>query len=85
MLRVRPGAGASTFPSGRYSDNTVLVTDQTLLTRKRRGPAPTGKGTLIGVRLQPADLSKVDAWIAAQPEPVSRPEAIRRILVERLG
>lgn len=36
------------------------------------------------VRLQPADLAKLDAWIAGQGEPVTRPEAIRRILVERL-
>jgi hypothetical protein len=57
---------------------------QTVLSqkRKKRGPAPTGKGELIGVRLQPAALSAVDAWIAGQDDHPSRPEAIRR-LVER--
>jgi len=53
---------------------------ETLLTRKR-GPKPTGKGHLIGVRLQPEQLAALDAWIDAQPEPKpSRPEAIRTIL-----
>jgi hypothetical protein len=37
---------------------------QTVITKKRRGPAPTGKGTLVGVRLQPAQLEALDAWIA---------------------
>jgi hypothetical protein len=33
---------------------------------------------LVGVRLQPADLAALDAWIAAQPEPKpSRPAALR--------
>jgi hypothetical protein len=53
---------------------------QTVITQKRRGPAPTGKGTLIGVRLQPDDLNKIDAYIAKQPDAPSRPEAIRRVL-----
>jgi hypothetical protein len=52
---------------------------QTVITQKRRGPAPTGKGTLIGVRLQPDDLNKIDAYIAKQPDAPSRPEALRRV------
>jgi hypothetical protein len=51
-----------------------------VLTKKRRGPAPTGKGTLIGVRLQPAHLKALDAWIAQQTSPVTRPEAIRAMM-----
>ncbi len=54
----------------------------TLITKKRRGPAPTGKGTLIGVRLQPEQLAAVDAWRERQDDKPTRPEAIRR-LVER--
>jgi hypothetical protein len=42
--------------------------------------APTGKGELIGVRLQPAALSAVDAWIVGQDDHPSRPEAIRRLV-----
>ena len=53
---------------------------QTVITQKRRGPAPTGKGTLIGVRLQPDALAKLDAWIAKQEGEPTRPEAIRRLV-----
>jgi hypothetical protein len=56
-----------------------------VITKKRRGPAPTGKGTLIGVRLQPPHLKALDAWIAKQEPAVTRPEAIRALLVEALG
>jgi hypothetical protein len=44
---------------------------------KKRGPPATGKGTLIGVRLQPPELALLDDWIAEQEIPPSRPEAIR--------
>ena len=47
---------------------------------KRRGPLPTGKGTLIGVRLQPGDLLALDRWIQQQGEHQTRPEAIRKLV-----
>jgi hypothetical protein len=53
---------------------------KTVITKKRRGPAPTGKGTLVGVRLQPDRLAAVDAWIAKQNTTMTRPEAIRSML-----
>src|SRR3954447_22370801 len=53
---------------------------QTVITQKRRGPPPTGKGTLIGVRLQPDALRAVDTWAARQHDTPSRPEAIRRLV-----
>jgi hypothetical protein len=53
---------------------------QTVITKKRRGPVPTGKGTLVGVRLQPDDLSELDDWISEQDESFTRPEAIRRLV-----
>lgn len=37
-------------------------------------------GSLVAVRMQPELLAAVDAWIASQHEPVSRPEAIRRMV-----
>jgi hypothetical protein len=41
---------------------------------------------MIGVRVQPPQLTALDEWIAAQPEPKpSRPEAIRRLLDARLA
>lgn len=50
--------------------------------KKRGRPKTTGMGTLIGVRLLPEPLAALDAWIAKKRDPLSRPEAIRR-LVER--
>ena len=56
-------------------------------TKKKRGrKVTTGKGMLVGVRLLSGNLSALDTWIAAQPEPrPSRPEAIRRLLGEAFG
>jgi DNA-binding XRE family transcriptional regulator len=55
-----------------------------MLSRKKRGPAPTGKGTLIGVRLQPPTLARLDDWVAMQEDRPSRPEAIRRLTTAML-
>jgi hypothetical protein len=48
--------------------------------QKRRGPPATGKGMPIQVRMQPAELAALDAWISKQSETPSRPEAIRRLV-----
>lgn len=48
-------------------------------TKTQRADAP---GKMIGVRLQPASVTALDGWIAAQDDAPTRPEAIRR-LVER--
>jgi hypothetical protein len=48
--------------------------------KKGRGRPATGQGTLIGVRLQPSQLAALDAWIAKQHPPVTRPEAIRAMM-----
>jgi len=32
---------------------------------------------MVGVRLQPDQLAALDAWIAQQPRPLTRPQAIR--------
>jgi len=53
---------------------------QTVLAKKRRGPVPTGKGVQVVVRMQPAPLSALDAWITKQKDVPSRPEAIRRLV-----
>lgn len=39
---------------------------------------------MIGVRMPPDELARLDAYIADQPEPVNRPAAIRNILNEHL-
>jgi Ribbon-helix-helix protein, copG family len=49
-----------------------------------RGPPASGKGTLIGVRLQPMDLALLDDWAAAQEDKPSRPEAMRRLIQMQL-
>jgi hypothetical protein len=48
--------------------------------KKKRGPAPTGKGTQIQVRLQPDQLAGLDAWIEKQEIKPTRPEAIRSMI-----
>jgi hypothetical protein len=48
--------------------------------KKGRGRPATGQGTLVGVRLQPDDLSELDDWISEQDESFTRPEAIRRLV-----
>ena len=48
--------------------------------KKVRGRPATGQGTLIGVRLRPSHLKAIDAWIAKQSMPVTRPEAIRGMI-----
>ena len=53
-----------------------------MLAKKRRGPAPTGKGVQVVVRLQPEPLTALDKWAAKQADKPTRAEAIRR-LVER--
>jgi hypothetical protein len=46
-------------------------------TKKQRAEAP---GTMVGVRLQPDQLAALDAWIEHQPDSLSRPEAVRRLI-----
>jgi hypothetical protein len=55
-----------------------MAKHETLVSRKR-GPAPTGHGTPVMVRLQPEQLASIDAWIAHQPDKLSRPAALRRL------
>jgi hypothetical protein len=56
------------------------MSNQETVQPKKRGPAPTGKGIPIQVRLQPDQLAALDAWIAKQPEPMTRPEGVRRLI-----
>lgn len=62
----------------------------TLIPKKRRGPAPTGQGTPVMVRLQPNMLAKLDAWREQEArdgglsKANSRAHAIREILSELL-
>jgi len=46
-------------------------------TKRKRAEKP---GTPIMVRVQPDQLSALDAWIKHQPDALSRPEAVRRLM-----
>ena len=51
------------------------------ITRKKKRMAPAaGEGTLIGLRLEPALLARVDRWAASQKDGPSRMEAFRRLI-----
>jgi hypothetical protein len=58
-----------------------MAKSTTVLTqKKKRGPKPTGKGTLVGVRLHNPELSALDTWREDQDPVPTRPEAIRYAL-----
>ncbi len=58
------------------------VMRETSKPRRKPGPPKTGVGHAVGVRLHPDLEARLDAWIARQAVPVTRPLAIR-ILMER--
>lgn len=37
-------------------------------------------GTLVGVRLQDDEIKAIDSWARKQEPPVTRPEAMRRLV-----
>lgn len=54
-------------------------------TEKNKGGRPKTDATPVMVRIYPDALHKLDAWIAEQDPPLSRPEAIRRLLAGALA
>jgi hypothetical protein len=53
---------------------------QSVISRKKRGPPPTGKGVPILVRIRPPLLRTLDEWIGNQEVSITRPQAIRRLI-----
>jgi metal-responsive CopG/Arc/MetJ family transcriptional regulator len=53
---------------------------QSVISQKKRGPPPTGKGEPILVRIQPPLLRTLDEWIVKQEVSLTRPQAIRRLI-----
>jgi hypothetical protein len=53
---------------------------QSVISRKKRGPPPTGKGVPILVRIQPPLLRTLDDWIGNQDISLTRPQAIRHLI-----
>lgn len=47
---------------------------------KKRGRPATGKDPMIGARFDPTAVAAIDAWAAASEQPMTRSEAIRRLV-----
>src|SRR5258705_9069626 len=80
LARVRAGAEVRASPRlasmvPRFMAKTSVVP------KKKRGPAPTGKGVQVGERWHPSQLAAIDAWIAASSDKtLNRAHAIRRLV-----
>lgn len=61
-----------------------MASQETVIPQKRRGPAPTGKGTPVVVRMQPDQIAALDAWAEQQPDKPGRPEAVRRLIAKTI-
>lgn len=57
---------------------------QSVVPKKKRGPAPTGKGAPIQVRLQPDLLTAVDLLIQHEEWAATRPDILRQALTHYL-
>jgi hypothetical protein len=68
------------LPPFVYYANSVSMIKKSM--QGKRGPKPTGQGKTIGVRLQPEELQRLEAWINEQPNSklISKPEGIRQLL-----
>jgi hypothetical protein len=56
----------------------------TVLTRKKPGPPATGKGQIVGVRIQPELMKLLDEYRSTFSPVINRAAAIRTIVAERL-
>ena len=62
-----------------------MMSQSPLPKKKKRGPAPTGQGTPVLVRMQPLLLTALQSWAAEKGETgLSRPETVRQALMEYL-
>jgi hypothetical protein len=61
------------------------MTDTTGVNRKTPKKRPPQRGELVGTRFQPDLLQLIDEWRREQPDPPTRPEAIRRLVSKALG
>ena len=54
---------------------------RSVVPKKKRGPASTGKGTQVGERWHPSEIAAIDAWIASSSDKtLTRAHAIRRLV-----
>ena len=76
FLNPSGGLEMAKAKKGKQSKGNKVVRPRTI------GKGPVGKGTLIGVRVQPSLLARIDEWAERQDGELSRPDAMRR-LIER--
>src|ERR1700743_605443 len=74
------GRKSGCLPFGSHPCYHSFMAKKTVVTKKKRGPAPTGKGTQVGERWHPPELAAIDAWIARSSEDLPRGQAIRRLV-----
>jgi hypothetical protein len=64
-----------------YSDMAKPSSD---VTQKSRGRPSEGQGSIVNVRLAPDLRARVDTWAAENDPPITRSEAIRRLVEKGL-
>jgi hypothetical protein len=78
---IRSGSATSIAEVSLFMTKSIRV-----ITKKMRGrPLTTGKGTLIGVRMQPDELAVLDSWLTRDGRGLTRPQAIRLLVELGLG
>jgi hypothetical protein len=78
LIRVRAWLQPHTDSNPVYK---VVMSSQAALQKKRPGPAPTGQGKVVALRLHRELLDPLDQWIIDQPDPKpNRSDAIRYFL-----
>jgi hypothetical protein len=81
VIEVRAG-GKLTLSFGLFLGYPLFMAKSIRdIPKKSRGrPSSGGRREGVLVRLEPDQFEALDAWIAKQPEPSTRPEAIRRLV-----
>lgn len=58
-----------------------FMAKKSVVSKRKRGPAPTGKGIQVGERWHPSELAAIDSWIASsRDKTLTRAHAIRRLV-----
>jgi hypothetical protein len=72
--------GDSLAPACLFCYQLVMARSTLSDNRKKRIGRPPVGAILIGVRVPPAGVAELDAWIKKHAPDLSRPEAIRRLV-----
>jgi hypothetical protein len=77
---LEPGQGGHLAPACLFCYQIVMAKSTLSDNRKKRIGRPPVGAILIGVRVPPAGVAELDAWIKKHAPDLSRPEAIRRLV-----